>query len=120
ERGEARVEVALDRGQRDVHDRVVEHDHEQREAHGAERPPAAVGRARRKGADLLGHLVVLLGMQAATSSRDTMGASARARFSCSWVVKVAMKVSMPARRAALRLATTASPVSVMAICFWRR
>ena len=33
ERREARVEVALDRGQRDVHDRVVEHDHEQREAH---------------------------------------------------------------------------------------
>jgi hypothetical protein len=36
------VQVALDRGQRDVHDRVVEHDHEQREAHRAERPPAAV------------------------------------------------------------------------------
>ena len=35
-------QVALDRGQRDVHDRVVEHDHEQREAHRAEGPPAAV------------------------------------------------------------------------------
>ena len=36
------VQVLLDRGQRDVHDRVVEHDHEQREAHRAEGPPAAV------------------------------------------------------------------------------
>ena len=39
---EARAEVALDRRQRDVDDRVVEHDHEQREAHRAERPPLAV------------------------------------------------------------------------------
>src|SRR5436309_5945968 len=36
------VEAALNRRQRDVHDRVVEHDHEQREAHGSERPPLAV------------------------------------------------------------------------------
>ncbi len=42
ERGCRRVQAALDRRQRDVHDRVVEHDHEQREAHRAERPPAAV------------------------------------------------------------------------------
>ena len=42
EGGQRGVEVALDRRQRDVHDRVVEHDHEQREAHRGERPPAAV------------------------------------------------------------------------------
>ena len=35
-------QVLLDRGQGDVHDRVVEHDHEQREAHRAEGPPLAV------------------------------------------------------------------------------
>jgi hypothetical protein len=40
--GERGAEVALDRRQRHVHDRVVEHDHEQREAHRAERPPLAV------------------------------------------------------------------------------
>ena len=39
------VEVALDRRQRDVEDRVVEADHEQRQAEDGERPPAAgVGR----------------------------------------------------------------------------
>ena len=37
-----RLERALDRRQRDVHDRVVEHDHEEREAHGGERPPLVV------------------------------------------------------------------------------
>ena len=42
EAGEVGVEVALDRGQRDVDDGVVEHDHEQREAHRPERPPLAV------------------------------------------------------------------------------
>ena len=42
ERRDRRAEVVLDRRQRDVHDRVVEHDHEQREAHGRERPPLAV------------------------------------------------------------------------------
>ena len=36
------MQVALDRRQRDVHDGVVEHDHEQREAHRSERPPLAV------------------------------------------------------------------------------
>ena len=36
------VQVSLDRRQCDVHDRVVEHDHEQREAHRPERPPLAV------------------------------------------------------------------------------
>ena len=35
-------ELTLDRGQRHVHDRVVEHDHEQAEADGRERPPLAV------------------------------------------------------------------------------
>ena len=33
ERGQRGVEVVLDRRQRDVHDRVVQHDHEQGEAH---------------------------------------------------------------------------------------
>ena len=42
ERGQRRVEVRLDRRQRDVHDGVVEHDHEEGEAHRGERPPAAV------------------------------------------------------------------------------
>ena len=42
ERRQRRSEVLLNRGQRDVHDRVVEHDHEQRETHRAERPPLAV------------------------------------------------------------------------------
>ena len=36
-----RVEIALERGQRDVEDRVVEPDHEQRQAEDGERPPAA-------------------------------------------------------------------------------
>ena len=40
----AEVEVALDRGQRDVHDRDVEHDHQLRQADDDERRPAtAVG-----------------------------------------------------------------------------
>jgi hypothetical protein len=40
----AEVKVLLDRGQRDVHDRDVEHDHELRQADDGERgPPAAVG-----------------------------------------------------------------------------
>ena len=42
ERGRARVQAALDRRQRDVHDRVVEHDHEQADRHCNERPPLAV------------------------------------------------------------------------------
>ncbi len=42
ERGQRGMEAALNRRQRDVHDRVVEHHHEQREAHRAERPPPAV------------------------------------------------------------------------------
>ena len=42
ELGEIGAEVALDRRQRDVHDRVVEHDHEQPERDGGERPPLAV------------------------------------------------------------------------------
>ena len=46
ELGEADPEVALDRGQRDVHDGVVEHDHEQPERDRRERPPLLV---------LLGH-----------------------------------------------------------------
>ena len=42
ERGDRDVQVALDRRQRDVHDRVVEHDHEEAERHGRERPPLLV------------------------------------------------------------------------------
>ena len=40
--GEVGVEVALDRGQSDVHDRVVEHDHEEAERDGREREPLSV------------------------------------------------------------------------------
>ena len=36
------AEVVADRRQRDVHDRVVEHDHEEAEGDGHERPPLAV------------------------------------------------------------------------------
>ena len=36
------TEIALDRGKRDVHDGVVEHDHEQPERHSRERPPLLV------------------------------------------------------------------------------
>ena len=42
EAGDRAVQILLDRRQRDVHDRVVEHDHEEREAHRAQGPPAAV------------------------------------------------------------------------------
>ena len=38
----ADVQVLLDRGQRDVHHRVVEHDHEQPDGDGRERPPLPV------------------------------------------------------------------------------
>ena len=37
--GEVRVQVALDRRQRDVHDRDVEQEHEGRRADGDQRPP---------------------------------------------------------------------------------
>ena len=37
--GEVGAEVLLDRRQRDVHDGVVEHDHEEPERDGGERPP---------------------------------------------------------------------------------
>ena len=39
---DADVQVALDRRQRDVHDRVVEHDHEQAERDRPQRPPLPV------------------------------------------------------------------------------
>ena len=42
ELGQPGPELTLDRGQRHVHHRVVEHDHEQAEADGRERPPLAV------------------------------------------------------------------------------
>ena len=42
ELGDARCEVALDRGQRHEDDRVVEHDHEQPEGDRPQRPPLAV------------------------------------------------------------------------------
>ena len=42
EAGDGRAEVGLDRGQGDVHDGVVEHHHEQGEAHRPQRPPLAV------------------------------------------------------------------------------
>ncbi len=42
ELGEIGAEVALDRGQRDVHHRVVEHDHEEPEGDGGERQPLAI------------------------------------------------------------------------------
>jgi hypothetical protein len=42
ELGDADVQVALDRRQRHVHDRVVEHDHEQAECDRPQRPPLPV------------------------------------------------------------------------------
>jgi hypothetical protein len=42
ELGEVGAEVLLDRRQRDVHDGVVEHDHEEAEGDGGERPPLPV------------------------------------------------------------------------------
>ena len=42
ELGETDPEVALDRRERDVHDRVVEHDHEERERERSQGPPLAV------------------------------------------------------------------------------
>ena len=41
ELGEVGAEVVLDRGQRDVHDRVVEHDHEEAEGDRGQREPLA-------------------------------------------------------------------------------
>ena len=43
EAGDGRAEVGLDRGQGDVHDGVVEHHHEEGEAHRPQRPPLAIG-----------------------------------------------------------------------------
>ena len=62
------VEVALDRRQRDVHDRVVEHDHEQREAHRAERPPAAVVVADRGEREAMRSPQVVRGVRSVTAS----------------------------------------------------
>jgi hypothetical protein len=42
ELGDPDAEVVLDRRQRHVHDRVVEHDHEEPECDGSQRPPLAV------------------------------------------------------------------------------
>ena len=42
--GEVGAEVALDRRQRDVHDRDVEQQHERRQTHGEQRPPLAIHR----------------------------------------------------------------------------
>ena len=47
--------VPLDRRQRDVHDRVVEHDHEQPERDGDERPPLTVLRREEVGCDSPAH-----------------------------------------------------------------
>ena len=48
QRGGGGGEIALERRQRDVEDRVVEADHDQRDAEDGERPPAARIRARRR------------------------------------------------------------------------
>src|SRR6266536_1220734 len=58
ERGDADVEVALDRRQRDVHDRVVEHDHEQPEGDGDERPPLAMLVVEEAGENPCSHTLV--------------------------------------------------------------
>jgi len=55
ELGHADVKVALDRRQRDVHDRVVEHDHEQPEGDGDESPPLAVLFVEEAGENLRAH-----------------------------------------------------------------
>ena len=57
QRGLREAEVGADRGQRDVHDALVEHDHQVAEAEHVEREPAASG--RRVGGGSGGHLVLL-------------------------------------------------------------
>ena len=97
-----RVEVALDRRQRDVHDGVVEHHHEQREAHRAERPPAAVVVVEPAGAR---H------RPASRSSRTgagRRGAACAARDRCA-----AAKASSASRRASSRRCTRSRPASVI-------
>ena len=42
ELGQVRLELALDRRQRDIHDGVVEHDHEEADRDGGERQPLAI------------------------------------------------------------------------------
>src|SRR5437667_287428 len=48
ELGQAGPELAPDRRQGDVHDRVVEHDHEQPDGDGAERPPLPCSRVEHR------------------------------------------------------------------------
>ena len=117
ERRQRSVQVALDRRQRDVHDGVVEHDHEQREAHRAERPPAAV---------LVVDQAVAVGEDAARSLvvpfRSAGGDVRRARAVCSSAAakrsrarcrsRSAAKCSRPCRRAAFRRRIAARPASV--------
>jgi hypothetical protein len=59
--GGGEAEVALDRGQGDVHDRRVEHDHELREADEDEHEPA-VGRRAFLRDGVSGHAVALYGL----------------------------------------------------------
>ena len=95
---ERRIEVRLDRRQRDVHDRVVEHDHEQREAHRGERPPAAVGLGQ---ADAIGH-----------ARRSRIGSRARARRSRSSSVSVSRTAPSSATRISSRRSIVRRPLAV--------
>ena len=117
--GDRGAEVLLDRRQRDVHDGVVEHDHEQREAHRSERPPLAV---------LVGDQVAVTGVKrthfpsgAHRSARCPRGPSAtrRRRRACGAgsAVRVAAKASIPLWRTATRVSTRSLPSAV--ICTWR-
>ena len=110
ERRVGRLQVRLDRRQRDVHDRVVEHDHEQREAHRRERPPAAV-------AVVEGHA---LGHAPASGRPSRIGRSAPDRRLHCAAGSVAANAAMPARRASSRRRSASRPASVASRRFWRR
>ena len=109
EAGDRRAEVLLDRRQRDVHDRVVEHDHEQREAHGAERPPAAVVVVE---CDALRSSVQSSGGSGRRARRRAGGAACRAGRGEGLEAREARVVDAVARRS--------RPASVMRTRFMRR
>ena len=106
EAGDRAAQVLLDRGERDVHDRVVEHDHEQREAHRAEGPPAAV----------------VVGDGGADSCHGRWGRSESAairRVRCSGV-REEVNCSRPSSRASRMRRATSRPAGVMPMRFMRR
>ena len=108
QRGQARRRSALDRRQRDVHDGVVEHHHEQREAHGRERPPAAVLLGD---AETIGHWGAIL---------STMGRMSVVQAWRSLRVRSSAKRRASSTGARARRATTSLPWSVSVMSRDRR